>query len=56
MPVIIKELVVKASVAIGGKDKPAPASDQRGKPLDRKAIIEDCVEEVLKVLQRQGER
>ena len=56
MPVIIKELVIKASVAIGGKDKTAPAGDQRGTPLDRKAIIQECVEEVLKVLQRQGER
>ncbi len=56
MPVIIKELVIKASVASGGKSKTTPAGDQRGKPLDRKALIEDCVEEVLKVLERQGER
>jgi hypothetical protein len=54
MPVIIKELVIKASVDIGAKDKPAEAAG--GKPLDRKALIEACVEEVLKILERKGER
>lgn len=57
MPVIIHELVIKASVAIGGKDRmPAAAGAEGNKPLDRKGLIEECVGEVLKVLERTGER
>jgi len=57
MPVIIHELIIKASVDIGGKDKkPAAAGVEGNKPLDRKGLIEECVEEVLKVLERKGER
>jgi hypothetical protein len=57
MPVIINELVIKASVDIGGKEqKPTTAGAQGGKPFDRKALIEACVEEVLSVLERKGER
>ena len=57
MPVIINELVIKVSVDIGGKEqKPATAGSEGGKPFDRKALIEACVEEVLRVLERKGER
>lgn len=57
MPVIIHELLIKASVDIGGKEKkPAAAGAEGSKPLDRKGLIEECVEEVLTVLERKGER
>ncbi|MDZ7581798.1 MAG: DUF5908 family protein [Deltaproteobacteria bacterium] len=57
MPVIIHELIIKASVDIGGKDKtPAAAGTGGSKPLDRKELIEECVEEVLKILERKGDR
>ncbi len=57
MPVIIHELLIKASVDIGGKDKtPAVTGTEGSRFLDRKGLIEECVEEVLKVLERKGER
>lgn len=57
MTVIIHELIIKASVDIGGKEKtPAAAGAVGSKSLDRKGLIEECVEEVLKVLARMGER
>jgi hypothetical protein len=57
MSIIIHELLIKASVDIGGKNKkPAVAGAEGGKPLDRKGLIEECVEEVLRVLERKGER
>jgi hypothetical protein len=57
MPVIINELIIKASVDIGGKEKkPAAGGADGRKTLDRKGLIEECVEEVIKVLERKGER
>ena len=57
MPVIINELVIKASVDIGGeKKKPGSAPREGIKPVDRKGLIEECVEAVLQVLERKGER
>ena len=57
MPVIINELVIKASVDIGGeKKKSGTAPREGGKPLDRKRLIEECVEAVLRVLEMKGER
>ncbi len=57
MAVIINELLIKASVDIGGKEKKPAATGADGrKTLDRKGLIEECVEEVLKVLERKGER
>lgn len=57
MPVIIHELVIKASVDIGASDKKPPvAGVQTSQPFDRKGLIEECIEEVLKVLENKGER
>ncbi len=52
MTIEIKELVIKASVNRG------TASDsQSGQAADRKdEIISDCVEQVLKIIQREKER
>ncbi len=57
MPVIIKELLIKASVDSPGKGStPATPGATGDKPLDRQALIEACVEEVLKILARKEER
>lgn len=57
MPVIIKELLIKATVESGGKGGQLAAPDTRaGKRLDRRALIEACVEEVLQILASKEER
>lgn len=56
MPVYIKELVVRARV----EDSLSQVSDSPESPervaIDQRAIVEDCVEEVLRVLERKQER
>jgi hypothetical protein len=57
MPVIIKELLIKASVEDPGQGvKPAVRGTTDDQPVDRRALIEACVEEVLKILARKEER
>ena len=54
MPVEVKELVIKAVV-----DDQTKKDDEKKKPdakIDRTEIIEDCVEQVLEILQREKER
>ena len=53
MPVLISEIVFKGQIA----DTPAPkAAPQKPPEIDRKALIEDCVEEVMRALKRREER
>lgn len=56
MPVYIRELVVRARVE-SSKSSVSPTPDTPGRePVDRRALVEDCVEEVLRVLERKRER
>lgn len=55
MPIVIHELVVTAEL----EQKIGTSSDNQGaqpKSLDREEIIRECVEQVLKQLERQKER
>ena len=56
MTVLVNELVVKATIADPADNgKPSLASG-RQEQIDRKEIVEACVEEVLRILERQKER
>ena len=57
MPIIINELVIKATVDVGRKEKtPSSNGEQVGGQLDRQALIEECVEQMLKILEAKQER
>ena len=57
MPVIIKELLIKATVESGGKGgQPAAPDTRAGNAPDRRALIEACVDEVLQILSSKEER
>jgi hypothetical protein len=55
MPIIINELIFKGAIAGAGIDgKQPPAA---GRPaVDLEALVETCVEQVLKILEQQKER
>lgn len=53
MPLEIKELVIRATVDAGDRDKAPPAE---GKPADRAALVAECVEQVMQILRREKER
>jgi hypothetical protein len=61
MPVEIRELVIRA-VAISIPEDPTPTEDPEGSPYvqesahDTQAIIQECVRQVLKILQKKKER
>jgi Family of unknown function (DUF5908) len=53
MPVLISEIVFKGQIA----DTPAPkAAPEKPQDIDRKALIEACVEAVMRVIERREER
>ena len=56
MPVYIKELVVRARVESSGKAPPQPPGASAVEPINQKAVVEDCVDEVLRILERKQER
>jgi hypothetical protein len=54
MPIIINGLVLKGIIAAGGDAKQPPAA---GRPAqDLEALVETCVEQVLKILEQREER
>jgi len=55
MPILVNELVVKATIAEPDRAATSQASNQQDL-IERKDIVEACVEEVLKILERQKER
>lgn len=55
MPVIINELVFKGTITAPKQETKHPAGKQKP-PIDQETLLELCVEEVLKVLERQKER
>jgi hypothetical protein len=56
MPIVINELVFKGTIGeTAGEEKRPPAAESQA-ALDRQTLVEACVEEVLKMLERQKER
>lgn len=58
MPVIINELVIRASVSetpANGGNANAPSANA-GNVEEREALIKECVEQVMEILERQKER
>ena len=58
MPVEIRELVIRAVVAPAGQSPAPPAASGSSQESDasREEIIAECVQQVLRVLQRAEER
>ncbi|MBL8350895.1 MAG: hypothetical protein JNL87_11320 [Burkholderiaceae bacterium] len=62
MPIEIRELVIRATIASTGDAGPRGADeggDAEGRaaaPLDVEAIVQECVRQVLRVLAREKER
>ena len=55
MPVEIKELIIRA-VAVGERVEGLETSIEQSETTDKEAIIEECVRQVLKILQKSKER
>ncbi|MBN1301237.1 MAG: hypothetical protein JW995_08455 [Melioribacteraceae bacterium] len=53
MPVEVKELVIKAVINGEMKKKEKIRPEEK---IDREEIIQDCVEQVLEILNRKNER
>ncbi len=60
MPIEIKELVVKATVVESNSEaisqETAPSNAGTIERLNKEQIIEECVEQVLSILERKKER
>lgn len=56
MPVEIKELIIRAVVNPGTGHEPGEAGDGRGAPDKRDAIVQACVRQVLRILEKSRER
>jgi Family of unknown function (DUF5908) len=57
VPIEIRELHIKVSVTTpAGATAPTPASDTDAGDPDRRALVAECVEQVLQVLRDQRER
>ena len=57
MPVIINELVIRATVNDPAASSPAPGSSSSSRNNDdRESIIAQCVEQVLEILEKKKER
>ena len=54
MPIEIHELVIRATIDSG--DTRQDAAGQTERQIDRTEQIEECVEQVLDILRKQGER
>lgn len=55
MPIIVNELVIKATVEADGGDTSSTSSGDAGK-IDTADLVEQCVEEVLRILRQREER
>ena len=56
MPVVINEIVFKATVADSGREDAEARPGERLPAADREALIAGCVAEVMKLLERERER
>lgn len=55
MPIEIKELVIKVNVNEGGGKSPSDKA-QSGKLSDNKAIVAECMEQIMDVFKKNKER
>lgn len=55
MPVEIKELIIRMEIKEDSAEQPEKSEDITGS-IEREEIISACVEQVLKILERQRER
>jgi hypothetical protein len=55
MPVEIRELVIRAVTTLEAQDAPRRPRDQ-GTPTDKEALIQECVRQVLRILEKKKER
>jgi hypothetical protein len=53
MPVEIRELIIRAVVTEADEDEPGRAVQPE---IDKETVIEECVQQVLKILKRKEER
>jgi hypothetical protein len=56
MPVVINELVFRGEIAAAPRDGRESEDRRVHAPVDVEALVERCVEEVLRVLDRKRER
>jgi Family of unknown function (DUF5908) len=56
MPIVVNELIFKGVIADLPSNGKLPTTSDRPRPIDQKALVEACVEEVLKILNRERER
>jgi len=55
MPVEIKELIIRAIVADDGND-PTKGAAGAAPEIDREALVQECVRQVMKILETAKER
>jgi hypothetical protein len=55
MPVEIRELVIRAATTLEAQE-PARLSPNQTSAEDKQAIIQECVRQVLRILQKKKER
>lgn len=56
MTVEIKELIIRATTTMDPRTNRQPPARAHLSDEEREALIEECVKQVLKILQRQRER
>ena len=57
MPVEIRELIIRAvATSEGEQAAPLPPQPEEDRDLDPEAIIQACVKQVLRILQKQKDR
>ncbi|MBY5456433.1 hypothetical protein HFO89_08690 [Rhizobium leguminosarum] len=56
MPVEIKELHIRVAVDAGTRRQPQAASNPGGGAADKDAIVAECVEQVLQIMQSKRDR
>jgi hypothetical protein len=56
MPVEIKELVIRAVVDLDRGSEPGDLEGGQGAPADRAELVQACVRQVLRVLEKSRER
>ena len=56
MPIEIKELTIKVNVSEAGGKKSNGGSPGARRPIDKKAIVQECVDQVMDILKKKAER
>lgn len=56
MPVEIRKIIIKAEVQAGDPETYESADSEFGGQINEQAIIRKCVQQVLKIIQKEKER